>query len=221
MLFEEVKNLILQKLGYPVVDVELQEDQIKICIEQALATINEDFVNKKKESILLIPGQQAYSFPYEPVRVVYLPNPPEDVLDIFSQTNSQVLNIAYYTRLKMWTEMAERAYAVDPDWEWSEGMLYLSPPPSETSICVVEYHKPYKLEDIDKNTKIGQLFLLLATANAKEILGRIRGKYRGVPAPGGTINLDGETLLEEARKDREEYQRKVSESRFYGFFTTG
>ena len=221
MLFEEVKNHILQRLGYPVVDVELQEEQIRICVDNALATINADFVNKKREAILLVPGQQAYPFPKEPVRVVYLPNPPEDVVDVFSQASAQVLNIAYYTRLRMWTEMAERAYGVDPDWEWQDGVLYLSPPPSETSLCVVEYHEPYRLEDIDKSTKVGQLFLLLATANAKEILGRIRSKYQGVPAPSGTVQLDGETLLEEARIDKEEYRRKVSESRFYGFFTTG
>jgi len=221
MTFEEVKDIVLSELGYPKVEVELTDEQINRCISFALSRINGDFVKKNKVALLLVPGQQAYPFPYEPFRVTYIPNPPADIFDLFSEANSQILNVAYYARLKAWTEMAERAYGVGPDWEWEDGMLYLSPTPNSSSVCTVEYSTPYNLEDIEESTEIGELFLLLVGAKARRILRTIRGKFRGVPAPGGSVQLDADVLLQEAQEAEEEYRRKVSEKKFYGFFTTG
>ena len=221
MTFEEVKDKLLSELGYPKVEVELTDKQINRCISFALSRINSDFVKKNKVALLLAPGQQDYPFPYEPFRVTYIPNPPADIFDLFSGANSQILNVAYYARLKAWTEMAERAFGVDPDWEWEDGVLYLSPPPNSSSVCTVEYAMPYSLGDIEEGTEIGELFLLLVGAKARRILRAIRGKFGGVPSPGGTVQLDAETLLQEAQEAEEEYRRRVSEKKFCGFFTTG
>jgi len=221
MTFEEVKGALLSDLGFPKVEVELTDDQIKRCISFALSRINGDFVKKNKVALLLTPGQQKYPFPYEPFRVTYIPNPPPEIFDIFSSANAQFLKVSSYARLKVWTEMAERAYGTDPDWEWEDGFLYLSPAPSASSVCTVEYATPYSLEDIEEGSEVGELFLLLAGAKARRILRAVRGKFRGVPSPGGTVQLDADTLLQEAQEAEEEYRRRVGEKRFYGFFTAG
>ncbi|SMO59463.1 hypothetical protein SAMN06269117_11322 [Balnearium lithotrophicum] len=219
MTFEEVKDIVLSELGYPKVEVELTDEQINRCISFALSRINSDFVKKNKVALLLTPGQQSYPFPYEPFRVTYIPNPPEDIFSLFSEGN--FLSIAYYARLKAWTEMAERAYGTDPDWEWEDGVLYLNPPPTSSSVCAVEYVTPYSLGEIEQGTEIGELFLLLVGAKARRILRTIRGKFSGVPSPGGTVQLDADVLLQEAQEAEEEYKRRVEERKFYGFFTTG
>lgn len=56
------------------------------------------------------------------------------------------------------------------------------------------------------------LFMLRewAFAEAKYILGRIRGKYTGgLPAAGGDRTLDGEALLSEAQADKERLQQQI------------
>jgi hypothetical protein len=221
MTFEEVKNRLLEELGYPTVEVELTDAQIKHCISYALSRINEDFPKKGKVALLLTPGKQDYPFPYEPFRVTYIPNPPTDVFDIFSQAEKQLLNVAYYARLKAWTEMAERTFGVDPDWEWQDGVLYLSPAPSSSSVCTVEYTAPRTLEEIEKGSELSELFMLLVGAKARRILRAIRGKFSGVPSPGGTVQLDADVLLQEAQEAEEEYERRAKGKKFYGFFTTG
>jgi hypothetical protein len=39
----------------------------------------------------------------------------------------------------------------------------------------------------------------------KEILGRIRSKYQSVPGAGGSVAMDGQQLLQEAREDRQKW----------------
>ena len=49
-----------------------------------------------------------------------------------------------------------------------------------------------------------------AIAEAKIMLGRIRGKYSsGLPSAGGDRTLDGEALIAEAREDKRELEAKV------------
>ncbi len=219
MTFSEAKEAILKDLGYPTVNVELTDDQIKRCISFALSRINGDFVKKNKVALLLIPGKQSYSFPYEPYRVTYIPDPPSDVAELLP--TCQPVSLSSVVRLREWAEMAERVYGTDPDWEWEDGVLYISPPPNSSSVCTVEYSTPYTLEEIEQGSEIGELFLLLAGAKARRILRAVRGKFSGVPSPGGSVQLDADVLLEEAREAEEEYRRRVNGSKFCGFFTTG
>jgi len=219
MTFDEAKEAILKELGYPTVNVELTDDQIKRCISFALSRINGDFVKKNKVALLLIPGKQSYPFPYEPYRVTYIPDPPSDVAQFLS--TCQPVSLSSVVRLREWAEMAERIYGTDPDWEWEDGVLYISPPPNSSSVCTVEYSTPYTLEEIEQGSEIGELFLLLAGAKARRILRAVRGKFSGVPSPGGSVQLDADVLLQEAREAEEEYRRRVNEKKFCGFFTTG
>ena len=87
-------------------------------------------------------------------------------------------------------------------------MLYISPEPKSQQVLEVLYVMPYeRVEDVDY--KYLDVLLLVALGSAKEMLGRIRGKYRGAPAPEGQVELDAEQLLEEARQHFEEAQDKI------------
>lgn len=55
------------------------------------------------------------------------------------------------------------------------------------------------------------LILKYALAGVKMRLGRVRAKYTdGMPAAGGTKQLDGETLLGEAQNEMEALDEKLS-----------
>jgi hypothetical protein len=48
-----------------------------------------------------------------------------------------------------------------------------------------------------------------ALSYAKEILGRVRSKYRNPPGPGGGMQLDGEALIQEAKEEREKWKEEL------------
>ena len=53
-------------------------------------------------------------------------------------------------------------------------------------------------------------FRQYSLAVAKEILGRIRGKWSGtVPSPGGTLTLDSSQLLQEAQAEKEKLEADI------------
>lgn len=56
-------------------------------------------------------------------------------------------------------------------------------------------------------------FMKLATAKTKEILGRVRSKYKGVEIPGGTLDIDGDTLLAESEREISEVLEMFKEKR--------
>jgi hypothetical protein len=57
---------------------------------------------------------------------------------------------------------------------------------------------------------------------SKKRLGRIRSKYPGgFPTAQGNVDLDGATLLEEARQEEEKLEQEVSESGFPMGFLLG
>jgi hypothetical protein len=46
-------------------------------------------------------------------------------------------------------------------------------------------------------------------ACAKGILGRIRGKYRTLPGPGGGAQLDGGVLVQESSQEKKELMEEL------------
>ena len=85
------------------------------------------------------------------------------------------------------------------------------PPP--TSSGTVFYFYRVDPRDIKlQHYKQRDLFMIreYALARAKYMLGRIRGKYTsGLPAPGGDRQLDGESLLSEAREDMMKLEERI------------
>lgn len=60
-----------------------------------------------------------------------------------------------------------------------------------------------------------------ALAEAKIILGRVRGKISAIPGPNGSINLNGEALIQEGKQDQErlieDLRRRVDGASPLGF----
>lgn len=119
-------------------------------------------------------------------------------------------------------ESAQRILSSDPAWEFYRDdfdkdhpvrILRLMPAPTMRSSGKLVYLYRVDPRDI-KLHMYGQRDLWLirdwALAEAKYMLGRIRGKYPGgLPAAGSDRQLDGEALISEAMADKERLEAKI------------
>jgi hypothetical protein len=96
----------------------------------------------------------------------------------------------------------EYLFGSDVSWKFipSTRKLYLKLPNNCTEV-VLEVAVLSTLEDIGYSYE--GIFKKLSVAYAKEILGYIRRKYQGAKLPGGEVNLDGDSLVSEAKEEQE------------------
>ena len=72
---------------------------------------------------------------------------------------------------------------------------------------------PYNNIQYKNINQMGRLWIYRYTlALAKELLGLIRSKYQEIPIPDATIRLDGETLRQEAEKEKNELIKEIRET---------
>lgn len=112
-------------------------------------------------------------------------------------------------------ERRRRAYGSDLDWLVQEDnmnghSLVLTPAKRCREYIVI--YKPKALPIQKLEGRDCQLFFEWALAEAKEMLGTIRSKYKDYPAAGGTISTDGPELLEQAKDAKERLNEEIAES---------
>lgn len=86
--------------------------------------------------------------------------------------------------------MDAKELAYDGDWQYDEntGRLYLSPPvisSVEVAYIITKIRTVEEIPSIDLD-----LFIKLVEAFCRDKLADIRGKYTGIPSPGGTLTMD-------------------------------
>ena len=102
---------------------------------------------------------------------------------------------------QQYLEIMRRVLSNEGSWSVVNGKyIQLYPAPTETPTpVIVEYRA---LDSNTINHAYRSWIQRYALACAKSILGRIRGKYRTLPGPGGGAQLDGETLTRESAEDK-------------------
>ena len=104
-----------------------------------------------------------------------------------------------------YNEMFHRMSSANGTWEWcGESDIILYPNPLGSHWVIVHY-----LQRKRDWEAVNTFMLEYALADAKEILGRIRSKYGTVPGPNGQLTLDGPTLLQESREDKERLRQQL------------
>jgi len=225
---EQIKDYILQMLGAPVVKIELDQQNLDFCVDQAMK-IFEDYAGREYFQYYVFatsPGKSVYELPPDVgmVRNVFY----KEVGDFAFQASDLggAIPIEYYTGSNsiqgglvnpltpVWGKMGEwvlykgyqqmysRAASALGGWEFVGGTntIKLYPIPYGANKVIVHY--------IQKNKDWGDVNQALmegALSYAKEIIGRIRSKYQNVPGAQGAIAMDGATLLQEAREDRQKW----------------
>ena len=119
-------------------------------------------------------------------------------------------------------ESLERVLSADLDWEYVEDRmvdpvvkkLRVMPAPGRSGVAIIFYRvNPDEIKIQHYGSKDLYFVREYALALCKYKLGRVRGKYTsGLPAAGGDRQLDGESLISEAKEDMQRIEEKVLNS---------
>lgn len=228
---EQIKEYCLHMLGAPVVKLEFDEQNLDFCVDQAMKVF-EDYAGREYFSYYVfntIPGKSIYEMPPEigMIRNVYYK---ETGTFAFQSTDlNGAIPIEYFypggayasiqgglidpvqpiwgrmgewTLYKQYEQMYSRVSSNLGGWEFIGGLntVKLYPVPFRIQKVIVHYMQKQKdWAEVTQAIQEGALTYL------KEILGRIRSKYQSVPGAGGSVSLDGQQLLQEAREDRQKW----------------
>ena len=120
--------------------------------------------------------------------------------------------VAEWYMLRSFYEMYQRARGTDPDYvvdaEARQVHVNCTSGPYDIYVC---WALDITLEAILTGSKSRHQsdFLKTCVAYAKERLVPIRGKFGGVPAPGGALTTDADRLASESREDLKEVEAKL------------
>lgn len=117
-------------------------------------------------------------------------------------------------------EQSRKILSADRDYEFDKRtkILTLYPRAAEAGRVLVKYlGNAFELEELTADE--AQIFFEWAKAEAMEILGRLRSKYSSFPVPGGERTLDGATLLEDSKAEKERLRKEVIDKFKTGMFS--
>ncbi|RDJ35480.1 MAG: hypothetical protein DWQ19_11735 [Crenarchaeota archaeon] len=228
---EEIRDYILHMLGAPAIRLELDEQNIDFCINQALKIV-EDYAPTDYFSyytFITTPGKSVYELPPD---VGYVRSVEYKQVPRFSFKASDLdgaIPVEYFypggtyasiqgglidpiqpiwgragewILYKQYERMYSRVSSNEGGWEWIGGYRHIKLYPVPCAPQRVGVHYLPKCKDWEEVTQAMQEGSL---TYAKEILGRVRGRIKNPPGPGGGIQLDGAELLQEAREDRKQW----------------
>lgn len=232
-----IETWILERLGAPLVVVELTQGQLAHAVESAKRW----FAAKKgvaiERDLALVPNQQHYTLPEDVDQVMDLALP-ESALDLsLTLAPGYFLpdqSIPYhalaapqsgglyssYTQSLQYIETAKRVLGIELDWSYDSTTRKLSIFPTPKGGGTARYTFKSRFFTVEQlRERDHDLVKRYALTVAKEILGRVRGK-REVLGATGPVTLDGKDLLDESKAEREELDEEISQSGFpIGFFT--
>lgn len=228
---EQIREYILHMLGAPVISLELDEQNIDFCIDQALLIVQNYAPREYFQFYVFntVPGQSVYEMPPDVgfVRNVYYKETGNFAFQASDLDGAIPIEYFYpggsyasiqgglidpiqpiwgrmgeWVLYKQYEQMYSRISSNLGGWEYLGGYKHvkLYPAPFKVQRVIVEYIQECKdWERVTQEMQEGAL------TYAKEILGRIRGKFKNPPGPNGGIQLDGDQLIQEAREDRKQW----------------
>jgi len=217
---QDIEDAIKTKLGFPVVNVELEQNQIDLAIDEALDDVDgyvnhtvfitkpspkSGRINLEEEGVdfvvqvYKVPAESSQDFmliPYTSLEQYQMAHPEGQVgIEFRNRVFRTYLNRQILNTLK--DKLSFR---------WDDPYLYVEQGYPQTSRLTIEY-VPY-LNEVEEIPP-GQWFTIirrLALAKAKYMLGRIRGKFDVQNSP---FSLDGQDLVQEGLDEEKELLEKI------------
>ena len=234
-------KILKGQLGWPVMCVELKEEQFNIAIDNALDNYRQLSDGAYKRAYILftlIDGQQVY----------YLNSAVDKTDSIVSVSKIHRLNILgsnslnwdsniyfqtflnqYYSAgytdilsihlVHSLSEDFNRIFAGDMTFVWDEASreLFLTRKVARNEKVVMEVTLERTEQELLLDRYCKQFIQNWALAECKEQLGLIRSKFSsGTPGANGAITLNGEMLISEARQDMTELREQLLNNEFGG-----
>lgn len=231
---EKIRDYVLLKLGAPVIDLELDNQQLELAVDESLAVIEEyaprDYFSYY--TFTTTPGKSVYELPPNIgyVRNVFYKTQgspffePTDLdgaipLEYLYQggsnfTMSGMINpvapvwgaAGQWTLYKQYEQMYSRLSSNLGGWEWVGGYRHIKLYPIPCGCQHVIVHYIQKCKDW---TCMTQSMAEGALAFAMIMLGEIRSKYQNIPGPQGGVILNGADMLQRGLKMKEDFEQRL------------
>lgn len=223
---DQLCQWILRRLGAPIVKVELTQEHL----DDALNNARQWFAGHKGLvrywQTYTSGGQNEFALPADAITVT-------DVVFTSAKIDLTLLAVPWllpdqqipynifatpgsggfysnYAQMQQTIETSKRILGIEQDWRQEGRTLYIFPTPTSSHPLLVQY-TTHDITIADLTDRDHELIKKWSLACAKEDLGRIRSKYGEMPGANGSANLDGATLLEEARNEKEKLEEEIDQ----------
>jgi len=214
-----VKDYIMRSLGAPTIKVELTESQLDECFDFALLLYSQYCSTSEEYVPLNVQADvNGYDVPedYLAIReVIYNPHYSDFFLNdffdgyitsgYFYNDWGRIATLTDYVIQTTYNDQYIRTIGKEGTWEMVGNKLYLYPTPTRNMIVLAKVQ--FLADDID--IRFIEWIKEYSLAHAKEILGRVRSKYQGLPGPRGDLSLDGDKLLSESETMKEKLKESL------------
>jgi len=230
----QIKNHVLAQLGKGVMQVEIPEGTLDFALFQAKNWYAMWHGQRAQVEIQLLPNQIEYEVASDCYYVVDVMTEGgttrvADALGAFGIYGFAQLGMSsipvedlfgpggangFYSSLVQglqYSEMGRRILGSQVTWEWLNSpikRLYIYPTPNTSRRCVIDYVKT-AVDLTSFNPHEYHFIQQYTLAEAKEALGRIRGKFSGYATANGERSLDSDILLAEAGELKAELTEKL------------
>jgi len=204
---------IRKRFGDPTVAVELDETQIKTCIEETQELFEkyrpkENYIAElyAKGFHLIDPPENAHGLldaeyvredysSYEDVEGALMYDP----FYFLSAGGISGIDIQTYDQIRHWIELISREFGSEEGHILlDDGRVFIQLPGMMR--VTLKWAMPYAgLEDVHRPYQM--LFTNLVLAKCRIILGSIRGKFASVPGAGGAVQMDGDYQRDKGERD--------------------
>lgn len=218
MTFEEFKDDILTQLGGNLVDVELEDKEIQLAFKKAKRTFQQKGHNSYRRAFISLDvnkEQVTYQLPADVYTVVkaikqsltFSVNDSYSLAaynDMFgSKQSGNTGDYLSYEFTLQSIEMWRRYLAFDVQFhfdEFAKTITFLKPPEKTTDTWLIELYTNLTDEEYMDVLWIQEW----AAAEAKQMLGMAYRKFSQLPGPDGSVSLDGSSLIQEAKQEKEQ-----------------
>lgn len=240
-----LKETIKTMLGGGMVRIELNDAQLDIAIDMAVSNYRQRSANAMEEAWLhleLQADQSTYTLPQEVQLVRKIFRRGHGQMGQTSGANLDPFSLAYANSYMMAAATGGAGglltYELQHQFQETLGMMFgreiifnFNPVSrvltlhrdvrGSEEVVLWAYHMRPE-ENLLLDFKCAPWVRDWAIAEAKIMLGRIRGKISAIPGPNGPINLNGDALIQEGKQDQErlidDLRRRVDGAQPLGFF---
>jgi len=207
-IIEEIKS----QLGHPHVRLEIYdydeeaEEEFETFIDKAVRRL-QPYLDMR--SYMTVSVQDSIDLSDEPIddilRIIPAQATMGEDFDVFHAHRYKNLHKDFDDFLIAQRRLSEIKSVIQPSFKFDEGILYLS---GFAGKVTIEYYKEPEFQDLD-DPKWVEWVSDYALAMAKIKLGRIRSKF---DADNQQYQLDGDTLLQEGKEEKEKLVQQLGES---------
>lgn len=231
---KELANVIRHLLGYPVVQVELTPFHYNIAIDNALQSLRKRSSIAVKRAFFFLdiePGQSSYILSDKSKQWNKIVN----VMGIYRMTSAflstahgtgvygQILlqqlysmgsyDLLSYHLVAQYIEQLEVLFAARIVFQWEEQInrldIFQTFTAQERVLVEATFDKTE--QELLENRYTSTWIQTFSTAEAMEILSKIRGKYSTLPGAGGGVSFNSADLLAEAQQMKEMVYQQIDD----------